>query len=392
MQRKMSKNNLNTINFDTIIERRSTHSDKWNKYPKHVIPLWIADMDFEAPQCITQALKDRLSHGIYGYTSVAPELSKAIEQHLLKHYQWAIQSQDLIYLPGLVCALHASVRIFSQANDGIVVPGPVYHHLSKAAEFADRELITTHMELVNDRWVPDFVELERACSRSNSKMLLLCNPHNPGGTVYTKSELLQIHEIAQRYELIVVSDEIHCDLILDDVPHIPFASLNEDAKNRSITLMAPSKTYNIAGLGFAFCVIQNPTLRLQFKRGSAGLIPSPNLLGFTAALSAYTDGESWRRELLDYLRNNRQLIREKLAHTPLKLHSLEATYLEWIDVSALNLPNPHAFFLNAGVGFSDGKDFGNSQFLRLNFGCSKELLTEALDRILSAIQDLESNA
>ncbi|WP_240009639.1 MalY/PatB family protein [Marinomonas algicola] len=375
--------------FDTIIPRTDTQSDKWSRYSKDVIPLWVADMDFTSPDVIRDAISKRLEHGIFGYTSASKSLFNSIQNHLETRYSWLINEQSIVYLPGLVCALHLGVRTFSNKEDSIVVPGPVYYHLTKAAELADRKLL--HVEMQQDesqRWIPDFEALEVACSNKNSCMLLLCNPHNPGGTVYTKAELERIHKMAQANNLIVLSDEIHCDLILEDVSHVPFASLNEDAKNRTITLMAPSKTFNIAGLGFAFAVIENPKLRHLFNKEKSGIIPSPNVLGLVAAQAAYEKGQEWHKNLLVYLKSNRDFIRLKLKDTPIKFSSLEATYLEWLDVSGLQLDDPYRFFLDAGVGLSDGKDFGNPQFLRLNFGCPRPLLEEALDKMVKAINRL----
>lgn len=375
--------------FDTVIPRIDTQSDKWSRYSKDVIPLWVADMDFPSPDVIRDAISKRLEHGIFGYTSASKSLFNSIQTHLKTHYLWNIDEPSIVYLPGLVCALHLGVRTFSNKEDSIVVPGPVYYHLTKAAELSDRKLIHVDMEQdEHQRWLPNFEALETACSNKSSRMLLLCNPHNPGGTVYSKTELERIHKIAQANDLIVLSDEIHCDLILDEVDHIPFASLNEDAKNRTVTLMAPSKTFNIAGLGFAFAIIENTKLKNQFNKEKSGIIPSPNLLGLVAAQAAYEKGHEWHKNLLAYLKDNRDFVRAKLKNTPIKFGSLEATYLEWLDVSELQLDDPYRFFIEAGVGLSDGKDFGNPQFLRLNFGCPRPLLEEALNKMLEAINRL----
>ncbi|MGB0781963.1 MAG: MalY/PatB family protein [Marinomonas sp.] len=371
--------------FDTQIDRANTNSDKWSKYTDSVIPMWVADMDFDSPECIKNAINQRVEKGVYGYTSTPKALENAIQSHLSTRYQWSVSAGHLVHLPGLVCALHLSVRVFSEVGDAIVVPGPVYYHLTKAPLLSERELLTVDMTIQDGRWLPDMSQLEAACANSKSKMILLCNPHNPGGTVYTKEELLRIHALAERYDLLVVSDEIHCDLILDDLPHVPFASLNEDAANRCITLMAPSKTFNIAGLGYAFAVIENTVLRQAFNQGRAGLIPSPNMLGLTAATAAYQEGQEWHRALLAYLRKNRDFLAQRLSATPLKMLHLEATYLAWIDVSMLSLEDPHAFFVAAGVGVSDGKYFGNSGYVRLNFGCPQSTLDQALTRIEKAL-------
>ena len=374
--------------FDEIIDRTQSHSDKWSKYPDNVIPMWIADMDFEAPECVKQALHDRVQEGVFGYTFAPKSLVQAIQTHCQTRYEWQPNSAHLVHLPGLVCALHLCVRALTDTTDRIVVPSPVYYHLTKAPEMADRGLDRISFVLKENRWTLDFAAFERACQHPNAKMVLLCNPHNPGATVYTRSELLEIHRIAQANDLLVVSDEIHCDLILSAAPHIPFASLNDDAAQRSVTLMAPSKTFNIAGLGYAFAVIANTSLRQRFKQARAALIPAPNLLALTAAEAAYREGHIWHAALLDYLRGNRDYIREVIAPTAIKMATHDATYLAWLDVRAYALEDPHQFFLDAGVGISDGEGFGAAGFIRLNFGCSRQQLEIAMDRILTALDSL----
>ena len=373
--------------FDQEIDRTQMDSDKWSKYPREILPMWVADMDFDAPEVVKKALLERVNEGVFGYTHAPKRLTQSIIEHLQRRYQWTISAGHIVHLPGLVCALHLSVRAYTQEGDGIIVPGPVYYHLTKAPELAGRQLNRIDMRLVEGRWVVDMVQFEQACQRSNSKMILLCNPHNPGGTVYTREELRQIYALAEKYDLLVVSDEIHCDLILDSVTHVPFASLNEEAAKRCITLMAPSKTFNLAGLGYAFAVIANPQLRSVFNQAKAGLVPSPNMLGFTAATAAYGEAQSWHESLLEYLRLNNQYLQQALEDTPLALNATQATYLAWIDASALQLESPYEFFLKAGVGVSDGKDFGNPQFVRLNFGCPKSRLEEALKRIKLALSE-----
>jgi len=330
--------------FDTLIDRSKMSSDKWSKYPENIIPMWVADMDFDSPICIKEALVQRIDDGVFGYTHTPKALVKAIQSHLVRRYGWKVGGSSLVHLPGLVCALHLSVRVFSNEGDGIVVPGPVYYHLTKAPLLSGRNVEHVDMVIEDGRWTPDMTQFETACAKSNSKMILLCNPHNPGGSVYTKAELFAIHALAEKYDLVVVSDEIHCDLILDDLPHVPFASLNKDAENRTITLMAPSKTFNVAGLGYAFAVIENEALRQSFNQGRMGLVPSPNMLGLTAALSAYENGQEWHQELLTYLAKNRDFLADKLAGTPLRMLHLESTYLAWIDASALSVESPYQFF------------------------------------------------
>ncbi|EAQ66299.1 putative aminotransferase [Marinomonas sp. MED121] len=367
-------------------DRQNTQSIKWEKFPGDIIPMWVADMDFESPKPIIQALQERVSDGVFGYTKADDSLNQAIIDNAYKQYTWQIKSKDINYLPGLVCALHVAVRAFTKEDEGVIIPGPVYFHLTKAAQLANRTIHAIPMTLEENRWLPDMDAFAKACADSKSKLILLCNPHNPGGTVFNREELTKIHALAKQHDLTVVSDEIHCDLILDEgLKHIPFASLNEDAANRTVTLMAPSKTYNVAGLGLAYSVIQNLTLRNIFNLARSGIMPDPNLLAFNATKSAYTECQDWHQDLIKYLRKNRDLIYQKLSHTQCKISKIEATYLAWIDVSYLKLEDAEAYFLKAGVAISDGKQFGNSNFIRLNFGCSHQQLDQALTRLLKVL-------
>ncbi|TDO96281.1 MalY/PatB family protein [Marinomonas balearica] len=380
---------MDITEFDKVIDRTQMNSVKWNRYPSDVIPMWVADMDFDSPTCIKSAIQKRVEEGVLGYTKIPESLNKTIIQHCHNAYHWNVQANQLIHLPGLVCALHLAVRALTSQNDTVIVPGPVYYHLTKAPELADRNLESIPLIIENDRWVINEAKLEAACASKTAKMIMLCNPHNPGGTVYRKEELEKIHALAEKHNLIIVSDEIHCDLILDDQQHTPIASLNSDAAQRTITLMSPSKTYNVAGLGYAFAVIANDELRKQFNNARQCVIPEPNLLGLAAAEAAYKDGEEWRQRLIGYLRNNREIIKKSLLNSPLKMISSEATYLAWIDASELHLDDPYRFFLEAGVGISAGADFGNSQFIRLNFGCTKSTLEQAMMRISEAVSTLK---
>lgn len=367
-------------------DRKNTQSIKWDKFSEDVIPMWVADMDFASPEPIINAIQERVNDGVFGYTRADAELNQVIINNAKENYDWDIKAKEIDYLPGLVCALHVAVRAFTKEDEGVIIPGPVYFHLTKAAELANRKIHSIPMKLVNDRWLPDMDVFESACAETKAKLILLCNPHNPGGTVFSREELEQIHRLAKRYDLIVVSDEIHCDLILDEgLRHIPFASLNDDAANRTLTLMAPSKTYNVAGLGLAYSVTQNLTLKNTFNLARSGIMPDPNLLAFNATKAAYSQCQNWHQDLLKYLRKNRALIQQRLASTQCKMGKIEATYLAWIDVSYLNLDNAEAYFLKAGVAISDGKQFGNPNFIRLNFGCSYQQLDQALTRLLKVL-------
>lgn len=374
-------------NFDRIIDRRDTASEKWEKYrDSEILPMWVADTDFMSPPAVIKALQQRISHGVFGYTQTPAELNRLVIDRMHRLYDWSIEADWLVWLPGMVCGLNLSCRSVGADGDSVLVPKPVYPPFMTAPRLSSRQLVTIPMQQQGARWTLDFDALEAAIS-ADSRLLLFCNPHNPGGTCYRREELERLASIARQHDLIVCSDEIHCDLILEPgVEHLPLASLQSDIEARSITLMAPSKTYNIAGLGCSFAIIPDPELRKTFRRVRRGIVPDVNLLGYTAALAAYRDGDAWNRRQLDYLRDNRDYLVREINKIPgLRMEPVEATYLAWIDVSAAKLDNPAHFFEQAGVGMSPGRDFGDDRFMRLNFGCPRGLLEEAVRRIRSAL-------
>ncbi|MCP8685980.1 MalY/PatB family protein [Marinobacterium sedimentorum] len=374
-------------NFDRIIDRRDTASEKWEKYrDSEILPMWVADTDFMSPPAVTEALQQRISHGVFGYTQTPAELNRLVIERMQRFYGWTISADWLVWLPGLVCGLNLSCRSVGIDGDSVLAPKPVYPPFMTAPRLSSRQLITVPMQQQGSRWTLDLDALEAAIT-PDSHLLLFCNPHNPGGTCYRLDELERLAAIAQQHDLVVCSDEIHCDLILEPgVEHLPLASLNSSIEARTITLMAPSKTYNIAGLGCSFAIIPDPDLRKTFRRVRRGIVPDVNLLGYTAALAAYRDGDAWNRRQIDYLRDNRDyLVREINSIPGLRMEPVEATYLAWIDVSAAKLDNPAHFFEQAGVGMSPGRDFGDDRYMRLNFGCPRGMLEEAVRRIRSAL-------
>ncbi len=381
------------FNFDQWVDRSHSDSVKWDKYrDRDIIPLWVADTDFPSPPAIIDALQQRVAHAVFGYSHPSPELIEVFTRRMLERYGWRINPEWLIFLPGMVCGLNLSVRAFTAEGEGTLAPSPIYPPFRKAAKFAGRSQLSVPLTLHHRRWLLDFNAIAGQLN-GKEKLLLLCNPQNPGGTVYRKQELLQQLAFAQAHGLMVCSDEIHCDLLLEPgCEHIPFATLNEDAAQRSITLMSPSKTFNIAGLGASMAIIPNPELRQKLVRARSGIVPEVDVLALVAAQAAYQHGQAWLDALLIYLRANRDLVTERINAMPgLLLQPIEATYLAWIDCSQLAVDNPHAFFEQAGVGLSPGLDFGNRRFVRLNFGCRRELLLQALDRMTLATQALMPN-
>ena len=377
-----------SFDFDTIIDRRKTASEKWDKYRgRDVIPLWVADMDFRSPPAVIQALHERVEHGVFGYSHPSAELVEAVRAHLLADYGWAVEEEWIVWLPGLVCGLNVLCRAVGGAGDEVVTFTPIYPPFMSAPGLSDRGLIKVPLQLREGRWVADLEALERAIT-PRTKLLLLCTPHNPVGRAWSREELAQFAEVAERHNLVIGSDDIHAGLVLDeDQCHIPIATLSPETARRTITLLAPSKTYNIPGLGCSFAVVGDPGLRRAFRKAMGRIVPHVNTLGYTAALAAYRDGEEWRQALLAYLRGNRDLVEKEVNAMPgLSMTHVEATYLAWIDASATGITDPARFFEEAGVGFSDGADFGAPGFLRLNFGCSRSLLVEALGRMRVALE------
>ncbi|MDP3538279.1 MAG: PatB family C-S lyase [Azonexus sp.] len=371
--------------FDAPTDRRDSDSIKWSKYAgRDILPLWVADMDFAAPPPVLDALQQRIEHGVFGYGGPWPSLTESVLTHLESEYSWSIEADWIVWLPGLVTGLNVACR----AVDGDVLTAtPIYPPFLSAPRFSSRRLNRVELACTNDHWHWDKNALQQA-STAATRLFLLCHPHNPVGRCWNREELLDLATFAEANDLIVCSDEIHCGLILDaDKRHIPFASLSPEAAKRSITLMAPSKTYNIPGLGCAFAVIPDATLRRRFQHTMDGIVPHVNVLGLAACEAAYRDCGDWHRELIAYLAGNRDRLtaavnREKRA----KMSRVEATYLAWIDVRELDLSNPAAHFEAHGLGLSDGTDFGAPGWLRLNFGCTRATLDAAIERFATACQ------
>jgi len=376
--------------FDRTISRTGTDSVKWDRYnSKDIIPMWVADMDFQAPEAILDALRHRIDHGVFGYTGVSEELNRVVVDMLERKYGWSVDPGWLIWLPGIVTGLNIVCRAVGEDGDDVMTTTPVYPPFLTAPKLSRRNLRSVPLASGDDGYSVDWDRLEGHCT-PRSRLFMLCNPHNPVGRAYRREELDRMVEFCARHNMVICSDEIHSDLILNSERcHIPTASLSPEASDRIITLMAPSKTFNIPGLGCGFAVISNGILRTRFKKAMEGIVPHVNALGLTAALAAYTQGWEWLSELLIYLRKNRDLVLQHVGAMPgLRTWPVEATYLAWIDARHLRLERPIKFFESFGLGLSDGKDFGSDGFLRLNFGCSRRTLTQALERLQAALQTL----
>ena len=350
---------------------------RWERYAgRDVIPLWVADTDFRSPSAVRAALARRAEH-VLGYTAPPEELRSAIVDYLARRHAWRVDPAWIVFLPGVVPGLHISARRLLQPDEHALIPTPVYHHFKRAVELAPRPHTEVPLVLDGGRWAWDLDAL-RAARTAKTRVLYLCNPQNPGGTVFTRDELSKLAELG----CVIVSDEIHCDLVLDDVRHVPIASLSPEISRRTVTLMSANKAFNFPAAGCAWAVIEDANLRDAMSADvRAHVLPSPSVFGYEATLAALREGGAWLAAQIDYLRGNRDLVEREL---PLPMAHVQATYLAWID--ARSVPNVHEHFLRHGVALSPGEQFGAPGFVRLNFGTQRDRLREALRRMRSALK------
>ncbi len=379
--------------FDQIVERRGTDSIKWGTYPDDVIPMWVADMDYRSPEPVIRALRERVGHGVFGYTRPAPALKAAVRDRLLALYRWEIREEEIVFIPGIVTGLNVAIQAFSEPGDEVLLQPPVYFHFFRDPLHHGRAVCTPPLTRIADSYEIDFDQFERSIT-CQTRIFILCNPHNPVGRVFTRHELEKLAEICLRHRLIICSDEIHCDLIYPGHSHVPIATLSPEVADRTITLMAPSKTYNLAGLECGYALIRSDSLRRAWQKASYGIVPWISIMGQVASLAALREGQEWLDQVLMYLQGNRDYLADYLgANLPrIAMTTMEATYLAWLDCSRAGIPgNPADFFRKeAKVGFSSGPDFGKGGegFVRMNIACSRSLLSAALDRVTAAVRRL----
>lgn len=384
--------------FDHAPDRSVSDSFKWRKNEKGVLPLWVADMDFVSPEPVIRALHERIDHGVFGYPrgiakrhTEVPEIRPVLVERMRELYGWEIEEQDLVFLPGVVKGFTQACHAVGEPGGGVLVQPPVYHHFLTAPKLAGK--IRQDAPLYPSPGGEYFIEWQafEAGITDQTDLFILCNPHNPVGRVFDERELEQMAEICLRNGLVICSDEIHCDLVYQGHQHIPIASLDPEIADNTITLMAPSKTFNLAGLQFSFAIIQNPELRRAYVGASKGLVSWVNALGWVAGLAAYCHGQEWLDQLLVYLQANRdhlyEFVQDELPGVSMAIP--QGTYLAWLDCRGAGIEgNLAKFFLHeARVALSDGSDFGNggAGFVRLNFGCPRSLLVEALQRMKKAL-------
>lgn len=378
------------FDFDTVIARKGTGCIKFDRRPE-LDPFWVADMDFVSAPAILDALHKRVDHGVFGYAHPHEGLTEAIRGYLKESREVELDEGHLTHLGGLVPALSLAARAYCEAGDELMTCTPVYYPFLNVHKDAGAKLLTVDHVFENNRWEFDWEKMEETVTE-RTRIFLLCNPQNPLGRVFTEEEIIRLAGFCEKHDLILVSDEIHCDLILDaERKHYSALNLPKQFLKRVIAMFSPSKTWNIAGLGYAFAIIPDDSLRRRFLAARGHTLAEINALSYYAAEAAYRDGEEWRLALIDYLNGNRdELVSFVNGECEgLSIRPTDATYLAWIDARALGVPNPAKFFEEtAGLFLSDGKPFGWEGWVRFNFACPRSRMMEGLEKMRAAIAEL----
>ena len=374
--------------FDEIVRRDTPEDLKHAKIDgiDDLIPMWVADMDFKSPPEVIEALVSQAKRGVFGYSEADGSYDKALTGWYKRRYGWDVDPKTVIKLPGVVLGISYAIRALSDENDSILIFEPLYGPIARAVKDGGRNLVISDLVLKNSRYEIDFDDFENKVRENNVKMLILCNPHNPAGRVWTREELLKIGSICLKNNMVIVSDEIHADFVYTGHKHIPIASLSEELKKITVTCTSATKSFNIAGIQAANIVIADDSMRravdrTAFSTGAFGL----NIMGLVATRAAYTYGDKWMDELTKYLEGNIALVKSRLAGTRLKVTDIEGTYLMWIDASELDVSDPSKLFLEkAHIKFSEGTFFSKKagKFIRMNIACPRSVVNEALDRML----------
>ena len=382
--------------FDRRIDRTWTHSYKWDQSLKlfgreDILPLWVADMDFESPPAVKQIVMERAAHGIYGYSFREDTYTQAIIHWFSSRHGWQLDANWLSDSPGIVTSLSLAVELFSEPGSSVILQSPVYYPFYDVIRMNGRQVAVNPLRKSNGKYVMDYGHLE-TLMKDGAKLLLLCNPHNPGGRVWEREELLQLAELCLKYEVKVISDEIHCDLLLPGVKHTPFASLSEDIAKLTLTCLAATKTFNLPGLQTSFIACSNAEMKRKFDYRIKTLsLHMASYFGQPAVTAAYTEGADWLDELMLYIQGNLDYALDYLnKHLPAVIPMKpDATYLLWVDCTALRLSAAELkklMYEQAGVAFNEGSIFGTEgqSHLRINLACPRSLLAEALLRFCNA--------
>ena len=385
-------------NFDEIIDRKGTNCVKYDQLEErfgdgNLIPLWVADMDFRTPDFIVNALRKRCDHEIFGYTFDSDEYYQSIINWVHYKHDWNIEREWLSYIPGIVKGIALAVQCFTEKNDKIIIQPPVYHPFRIVPESLGREIVYNPLILGEEGYQMDFEQLEQVID-DRCKLLILSSPHNPGGIVWSKETLIRLAEICARRGVLVISDEIHAEMAFPQYKHRPFASVSQEAANNSITFMAPSKTFNIAGIVTSYAIVPNEVIRKRFYSFlEAGEFNAGTIFAYTATIAAYTYGAEWLQQMRNYIMDNVRFVSDYLKyHIPsIKVYQPQASFLVWLDCRELRLPQEELvtlFTKKAGLALNDGAMFGpgGEGFMRLNIGCPRSILEQALDALKKALK------
>lgn len=393
--------------FDKICDRKNTSCSKWDSAQSifghdDVIPMWVADMDFPVAPPIADALKERAEHEFYGYTNASAGVIRAIVDRMWDKFAWRIKPEWIVFAPGIVPALNVAVRALTHPGDEIILQEPVYYPFFPAVTSSGCQIVNNQLRLINGCYEMDYENLESQFEAragmfpipNRIKAIILCNPHNPVGRLWSREELTRLGEIITGHGAVVISDEIHCELLFKGHQHTPFASISGEFEQNSIVCMSPSKTFNLAGLQVSSIIIPNKKLRRLFNETRGGILPTPNLFGYTALEAAYRFGDEWLSQLLGYLQGNLDFLLKYFADRipRIKVIRPQATYLVWLDCRDLGLDDVtlRSFMRDkAKVGLDDGFLFGSggSGFQRMNIACPRSILEEALGRIEAAVNN-----
>lgn len=373
-----------TYDFDTVIDRSNTNATKLQKYAgSDILPFWIADMDFAVPDFILDPLRERLEHPIIGYTKKPDSLTQALQNWLNHHYGWQVPEEWIVWLPGVVPGLNMAVSML-ETTEQLLIPTPIYYPFLDLQKNSGRRQIAAPLELVNGIWSMNFEHMQEAINE-HVRMVCIANPQNPTGRCYSLAELQQLADFLERHNLLLVSDEIHCQLILDEgKQHLPIAHAVPEISHRTVTLFAATKTYNMPGLGCAAAVVPDPTLRQRFLATRGDLVPGPGPLNYIASEAAFNDRSDWVPQLQATLRRNRELLRQVAGP---RMTNMEATYLAWLNVEDLQLMDVDGHFESHGLGLSNGGPFGHEGYVRFNFASPKPVLEEGLRRLARSLKN-----
>ncbi|MFX0083088.1 MAG: MalY/PatB family protein [Candidatus Hodarchaeota archaeon] len=393
--------NKENWSFDEVIDRSETQSVKWDTYDKDLLPLWVADMDFKSPEPIINAIIDRAKHGIFGYSYYYSEYYDAVLGWFKRHYKWEINKEWLSFTPGVIPAINIALQAYTNRGDKVIVQNPVYYPFFGAIGNSGRQILFNPLKSLNGHFRMDYNDLQKKVKDPRAKILILCSPHNPIGRVWTKDELTQLGEICIENEILVLSDEIHCDLIYPGYNHTNFATICEDFALNSITFTSLSKTFNLAGLQLSNIIIPNQNLRNLFRNSIESLfLPEefgylPNTLSLVAFTAAYNECDAWLSSLIQYLYQNLEFLKSFIKKNipQIQVNEPEGTYLVWLDFRQLGIDNDHIEeFLHqkAKVALDDGSQFGKGGegFQRINIACPRSILEEALKRINETVKEL----